>query len=91
LRRLFVGPRRSVSIQEVSANNSDGPLETTVAARKGGARPLVVMVQRGVRPPVVSEAGPQLLAENLRERSLLELQLGRSKDAAQIGMSDHDG
>ena len=36
-RRLFVGPRRSVSIQEVSANNSDGPLEAAVAGAKGRA------------------------------------------------------
>jgi hypothetical protein len=32
-----VGPRRSVSIQEVSANNSDGPLEAAVADAKGRA------------------------------------------------------
>ena len=32
-----------------------------------------------------------LLAENLRERGLLELQFGCSKDAAQVGMSDHNG
>jgi hypothetical protein len=33
----------------------------------------------------------RLLAENLRERGLLELQFGRSKDAAQVVMSGHDG